>query len=315
MTSKKIPRWIKELSPIYKKGENYEDAPIHDLKEIEDFSFILEVIEYWEIKGPFPSKFWKYVNENSDEVLELALVEDSWITEYLTIFLKDFDHVYDRRAVAMKLDKNGEAGNYWPLTEEIDRSGIAAFYGEIGYLKNLEKSELDEEIMVYIGAMPNSLNSLIYLHEEHGFPLTESTISNAVDGENMECLKYCHENNCPFFSYIYDYTFNLDVIKYLHEHDYPWSKSFLSSLASTNSGKEYNLIFEIMEYALSHNYECTPKDFYSFVKYGEYKELRYLYDNNCPFELDEAVEKSKGNKDRKIRDFLLCLKLKEEFEI
>ncbi len=318
MTNRKIPRWIRELSPIYKKGDNYEHALIHDLKEINDFSFVLKVIEYWEIKGPFPFKFWKYVNENSDAVLELALDKDSWIAEYLTIFLKEFDHVYDRRAVAMKLDRNDEEGNYWPLEEDIDRSDIAAFYGEIGYLQNLEKSELNEKIMDYIGAMPNSLNSLIYLHEEHDFPLTEHTISNAVSSGNMECLKYCHENNCPFFSYIYNHTYHFNVIKYLHENDYPWSESFLSSLALTDSEEEYNLIFEIMEYALSHDYECTPNDFYSFVKHGKYKELRYLYDNECPFDLDEALKKTtiiSNKEDEKKRDFLLCLKLKEKFKI
>jgi len=77
-----------------------------------------------------------------------------------------------------------------------------------------------------LAAKNNHLNCLKYAHE-NGCPWDENTCKVAAKYGHLDCLKYLHENGCPWNKYACASAAedgHLDCLKYLHENDCPWDK-------------------------------------------------------------------------------------------
>ena len=110
------------------------------------------------------------------------------------------------------------------------------------------------------------LDCLKYAHE-NGCPWDRRTTYYSAENGHLDCLKYAHENRCPWdrrttsWAAIND---NLDCLKYAHENGCPWDK-WTTMAAAENS------------------------------HFGHLDCLRYLIENGCPYDTEnkELVEKVK----------------------
>ena len=70
------------------------------------------------------------------------------------------------------------------------------------------------------------MDCLKYAHE-NGCPWNTSTCSFAANNGHLECLKYAHERGCPWDVWTCAHAASngqLECLKYLHEHGCPWDK-------------------------------------------------------------------------------------------
>ena len=101
-----------------------------------------------------------------------------------------------------------------------------------------ETGNLNGDITAY-ASYHGHLDCLRYAHE-NGCPWYEFTTSNSSGKGYFECLKYAHENGCPWdkdtilFS---AYKGHFDCLKYAHDNGCPWNEretlSYLVKYAST----------------------------------------------------------------------------------
>ena len=87
-----------------------------------------------------------------------------------------------------------------------------------------------------IAALNNQLACLKYLHE-NGCPWNENTCYNAAIFGHLDCLKYAHENGCPWDEDICSdtaYNGHLDCLKYAHENGCPWNQRTCDKAAENN---------------------------------------------------------------------------------
>jgi hypothetical protein len=78
-----------------------------------------------------------------------------------------------------------------------------------------------------------SLDCLRYAHE-NGCPWDAKTTSWAANAGHLDCLKYAHENGCPWNTHTTDWAADgghLDCLKYAHENGCPWSTTTTSRAA------------------------------------------------------------------------------------
>ena len=95
----------------------------------------------------------------------------------------------------------------------------------------------------------------------------------------IHCLKYFHENGCPWDETATKYAAgegNLECLKYLHENGCPWDEKATYYAASNDQ-------LECLKYL--HNNRCpwSEKATYYAAKYGHLECLKYLHNNGCPW--------------------------------
>jgi|688.fasta_scaffold41578_2 hypothetical protein len=99
-------------------------------------------------------------------------------------------------------------------------------------------------------AFKGHLECLKYLHE-NGCPWDENVCSNAAYNGHLECLKYLHENECPWDENICSnaaYNGHLECLKYLHENGCPWDERTCSNAVMNGN-------LECLKYAVIN--ECS----------------------------------------------------------
>lgn len=75
-----------------------------------------------------------------------------------------------------------------------------------------------------LAAENGHLNCLKYAHE-NGCPWDSYTCSNAAENGHLDCLKYAHENGCPWTKFtclLAAENGHFDCLKYAHENGCPW---------------------------------------------------------------------------------------------
>ena len=93
-------------------------------------------------------------------------------------------------------------------------------------------------------AIKGHLICLKYLHE-NGCPWTKLTSQYAVMYGHLECLKYAHTKGCPWTKRISLYAVmhcQLDCLKYLHKNGLPWHELTCRFAAQLDN-------FDCLEYA------------------------------------------------------------------
>ena len=85
---------------------------------------------------------------------------------------------------------------------------------------------------MFSAAKRGHLECLKYLHE-NGCPWNELTSFKTVKRGHLDCLKYLHENGCPWNEQtcvcadVYDH---LECLKYAHENGCPYPEKLLSTI-------------------------------------------------------------------------------------
>ena len=122
-----------------------------------------------------------------------------------------------------------------------------------------------------------NLDCLKYLHE-NGCPWNVWTCVSAASRGNLDCLKYLHENNCPWNEYAPAYAAannHFDCLQYICENNCP-----LDEYTCYYSAAAGNL--EMLKYVRSKG--CPWKsEIFGHVKEKHSSEFfKYLCENNCP---------------------------------
>jgi hypothetical protein len=106
-----------------------------------------------------------------------------------------------------------------------------------------------------------------------------NTCEDAVRSGYLECLKYLHENGCPW-SELTPYRAvgngNLECLIYLHENDCPWDKN-------TTAESAYNGHLECLKYAYENGCQLDPFTCNYAAKGGHLECLKYAHENGCPW--------------------------------
>jgi len=106
--------------------------------------------------------------------------------------------------------------------------------------------------------------------------------NNAVKGGHLDCLRYAHENGCPW-----DYNTcwraaengHLDCLKYARENGCPWDKRTCWFAA------EYGHL-ECLKYAHENGCRWDEYTCSEAAKNGHLDCLKYLHENGCPWDKD-----------------------------
>ena len=115
-----------------------------------------------------------------------------------------------------------------------------------------------------------------YHDEDHS-----GCIEAAYSG-HLDCLKYAHENGCPWDEWTCIYAAmngHLDCLKYAHENGCPWTKDACHDTASNGH-------LDCLKYA--HENGC-PWDDETYVYAAENDHLdclKYMHENGCPCNLN-----------------------------
>ena len=91
----------------------------------------------------------------------------------------------------------------------------------------------NNERATWFAARYGHLDCLKYLHE-NGCPWKENATWSAASNGHLDCLKYLHENECPWdkdVTWSAAWNGHLDCLMYLHENGCPWKENVTLSAA------------------------------------------------------------------------------------
>jgi len=149
-------------------------------------------------------------------------------------------------------------------------------------------------------AKNGKLDCLKYLHE-NGCPWDKSTCAYAAVKGHLDCLKYAHENGCPWDKdtcALAAKNGHLDCLKYAHENGCPWDEDTCASAA-------VNGHLDCLKYA--HENGC-PWDEYTCrvaATRGHLDCLKYAHENGCPWDKSTCASAAENG-------YLDCLKYAHE---
>jgi len=108
--------------------------------------------------------------------------------------------------------------------------------------------------------------------------ISKDYICNAtVDGQ-LECLKYAHENGCPWDERTCNFAARygqLDCLKYAHENGCPWDRWTCSNAAVDGQ-------LECLKYAHENGCPWDERTCNFAARYGQLECLKYAHENGCP---------------------------------
>jgi hypothetical protein len=123
----------------------------------------------------------------------------------------------------------------------------------------------------------NNLECLKYAHE-NDCPWDENTCLYAARNGYLECLKYAYENGCPWDENTCIYAAlngHLECLIYAHEHGCPWD-TWTCAYAALNGH------LECLIYAHEHGCLWDKRTCVYAVEKGQLECLNYACDNKCP---------------------------------
>jgi hypothetical protein len=124
----------------------------------------------------------------------------------------------------------------------------------------------------------NHLECLKYAHE-NGSPLTEKCCQSAANifGNHLECLKYLFAHNCPRSHWACSMTGvkdDIETLKYVHENGCELNANLLWYVMKYNSIK-------CLRYANKHNIPCTSHNAERAAEHDSYECFRYICEQYC----------------------------------
>jgi hypothetical protein len=174
--------------------------------------------------------------------------------------------------------------------------------------ENQDGDVLDQAWFCWQVAKTNKLELLKWAREEKGCEWNEWTINAAAHLGNLDMLKYCVENQCPFDEDEEACTFaahcgSLECLKYLHEVvQAPWGRG--TAAAAAVSGN-----LHILEYLVERKYDqyngmaCEHA-----ARAGEFDCLKYLHETaKAPWNAEAVRQAHKRKTDSDCSDCLQYL--------
>jgi hypothetical protein len=147
-----------------------------------------------------------------------------------------------------------------------------------------------EAILVYKAALAGHLECVKYLHE-NGCPWDERTCTEAAQGGQLECLRYMHENGCPWDEdtcHAAAEFGNLECLKYALENGCPCDDETCDAAAFRGH-------LECFKY-LHENGATWDKDTITAAAAGGHLEcLKYLHENGCPWYVWTCAAAAEGH--------------------
>jgi len=86
--------------------------------------------------------------------------------------------------------------------------------------------------------------------------LDDTACAYAARSGQLECLKYLHENGCPWDATACAYAARrnqLECLKYLHENGCPWDVNTYKSIHKWKLDEDISYILELEIYAMKHD--------------------------------------------------------------
>ena len=145
-------------------------------------------------------------------------------------------------------------------------------------LKNTQIKELNNENICSYASMNNGLECLKYAHE-NGCPWDAFTCLYASKNGHLECLKYAHENGCPWNEWTCSNASlngHLECLKYAHDNGCPWD-------AYTCSKACYKGHLECLKYAHENGCPWDENTCSNASFNGHLECLKYAHENSCPW--------------------------------
>jgi hypothetical protein len=150
-------------------------------------------------------------------------------------------------------------------------------YDLIEWLK-FKFNEYNKHTLCGKSAEKGAIKCLKYAHE-NGCPWYRETCGNAAENGHIECLKYAHENGCPWNKITCSYAAkngHIECLKYLHENGCPWDERTCSSAA-------WNGQLECLKYAVTNGCPWNEITCKYASQNGELECLKYAVINGCPW--------------------------------
>lgn len=185
---------------------------------------------------------------------------------------------------------------------------------QIVYGRNKHHYELELDGLCDIAARNDDLDCLMFL-TSRGAPITQSTLINAIESEQVNCLNYLltYANNQPTLTMKqlvnerlvniaarYGHLNSLELLRdrcaptkdtceqaaigghikcldYLHECGFPWTESTCTEAARNGQ-------LECLVYAREHGCPWNVNTFAAAAQFGDVRILQYLRDNGCPWD-------------------------------
>jgi len=117
--------------------------------------------------------------------------------------------------------------------------------------------------------------------------LDKNTCKYAAYYGHLECLKYAHENGCPWDKYTCEYAAyngHLECLKYAHENGCPWG-------ADTCINAVTNGHLECLKYAHENGCSWDESICEKAAEYGHLECLKYALEHNCPYTKNDEIIK------------------------
>jgi hypothetical protein len=122
-------------------------------------------------------------------------------------------------------------------------------------------NEYDKEKLCENAADKGAIKCLKYAHE-NGCPWDEYTCINAVQNGHIECLKYAHENGCPWNKEVCLHTAlngHIECLKYAHRNGCPLDEKTCENAAEYGHN-------ECLNYVLKNKYNWNRNKYFNTSK-------------------------------------------------
>jgi hypothetical protein len=135
-----------------------------------------------------------------------------------------------------------------------------------------------------LAALNDNLECLKYAHENR-YPWSSDTCKFAAFYGHLECLKYAHENGCPwneYTSYFAASNGKLNCLKYAYEQNCPWNELTCMYAA-------YNGNLNCLKYAHENGCSWNSDTCECAASNGHLNCLKYAHQNGCKYDKKELL--------------------------
>jgi hypothetical protein len=135
-------------------------------------------------------------------------------------------------------------------------------------------------------ATNRAIKCLKYAHE-NGCPWNSWTCVYAAQNAQLECLKYLHENGCPWDEWTCSNAARngqLECLKYARDNGCPWNG--LTCTYAAGNGQ-----LECLKYLHENGCPWNDETCLFAAKYGQLECLKYAHENGCPWNKKICTQK------------------------
>jgi hypothetical protein len=214
----------------YKKEQIFINEEFNEKYLLDDLKFLdnTEIISY--------IKFWNYMNSNKyvfNGIFELYIVRKQ--RNNIHDYIDNIDNIYDDidnfldYLLTHTLEESIKIKKYQDFFKIlVDKqyklmfpyTQIFAKYDNFDLFKYAISKNYKPDIYSLNYCTRNgNLEMMEYINKNFDIKMEKMTFFEAMLSNNLECVKYCHNNNCPYDkSRLLDYCYSQKIKKYILEN-------------------------------------------------------------------------------------------------